>query len=105
MFLSNVLYNDAVWISYTDPINLPRITVSHQGNFTHMAHSTIVVYSCFKGYSEYIKIGGLFMRKTVQQGDISIHMEYIPSTNPEAVDTLVLIHALGLDMNSWDLAI
>src|SRR5699024_9326008 len=29
-------------------------------------------------------------------------MEYVPSLDPEAVDTLVLIHALGLNMNSWN---
>lgn len=45
------------------------------------------------------------MKETVQHGDISIYMEYISSTNPDTVDTLVLIHALGLDMNSWDLSI
>ncbi|MEN1970020.1 alpha/beta fold hydrolase [Lentibacillus sp. N15] len=36
---------------------------------------------------------------------LNIHYEWTTSENPNAEDTLILIHALGMDMNSWNFAI
>ncbi|WP_183072863.1 alpha/beta hydrolase [Oceanobacillus bengalensis] len=41
----------------------------------------------------------------VSKDDVNIHYEKIDSENPAAVETLILIHGVGLDMHSWDLII
>ncbi|MBM4761008.1 alpha/beta hydrolase [Bacillus sp. B15-48] len=39
----------------------------------------------------------------IKKGCINIHYEWIKAENPHAKEVMVLIHAVGLDMHSWDL--
>ncbi|TFJ92511.1 alpha/beta hydrolase [Lentibacillus salicampi] len=41
----------------------------------------------------------------MRRDDASIHYRFIDSDNPAVTDTLILLHGLGPDMNSWNFAL
>lgn len=63
-----------------------------------------------ESFSEYIKVDHKFPVRgekmhDIKRGTASIHYEWIEAESGDAEETIVLIHAIGLDLSTWDFVI